>query len=52
VGRLDVAADRYRDYPIAIAANDSRRAISTVTLAFDAMPNTGPGFRLDRLSVR
>jgi hypothetical protein len=52
MGRLALEPGGYREYPIQLSTTDEPSAISTVTLAFEAMPNPGEGFRLDRLSVR
>ncbi len=52
MGRLDITDGGFRDYPITITTTDAHPSISTVTLAFDAMPDAGQSFRLDRLAAR
>jgi hypothetical protein len=50
--RLTIVPGGYRDYSIRMAPLPSHTSISTVTLAFDGMADTGRTFKLDRLVVR
>lgn len=50
--RLTVSAGDYRDYVIQIASSAPGPSIRSVTLSFDALPDGGRTFKLDRLTIR